>query len=78
MQVIYMNSIETEVYHHKEKYIEERRINHISMWLINELGYDEEQVNLFWSNINGLVDIDLQDSIYNTDTITGHYHPEVD
>ena len=66
-----MNSMESEVYHHKEKYIEERRINHISVWLINELGYDEEQVHLFWSNINGLVDIDLQESIYNTGTITG-------
>lgn len=67
--------METDVYHHKEKFIEERRIDHISIWLINELKYDEDQVRLFWSNINGLVDIDLQDSIYNTDTITGTITP---
>lgn len=68
-------NMETEVYHHKEKYIEERRIDHISMWLVDELKYDEDQVRLFWSNINGLVDIDLQDSIYNTGTITGTITP---
>jgi len=67
--------METDVYHHKEKFIEERRVDHISMWLVDELKYDEDQVRLFWSNINGLVDIDLQDSIYNTGTITGTITP---
>jgi hypothetical protein len=57
--VSYMNS--------RERFIEEQRDYHISVWLQTELGYDDDQIDLFWSNINGLVDIDLKERFFTND-----------
>lgn len=51
----------------REQFIEEQRDYHISVWLQTELGYDDDQIDLFWSNINGLVDIDLQERFFTND-----------
>lgn len=45
----------------REQFIEEQKEYHISVWLQTELGYDDDQIDLFWSNIGGLIDIDLQE-----------------
>jgi len=34
---------------------------HITAWLVDELNYGADEVQLFWSNIHGLVDIDTQE-----------------
>lgn len=59
MQVSYMNS--------REQFIEEQKDYHISVWLHTELGYDDDQIDLFWSNIGGLIDIDLQERFFTND-----------
>jgi hypothetical protein len=35
--------------------------DHIYAFLIDNLNYDLNEVKMFWSNINGLVDIDIQE-----------------
>ncbi len=34
---------------------------HITAFLVDELGYGINEIELFWSNIYGLVDIDIQE-----------------
>lgn len=51
----------------REQFISEQYDHHISVWLQTELGYNDEQVDLFWSNIAGLVDIDVQERFFIND-----------
>jgi len=44
----------------KEEFIHEQEHFHISNFLVDQLGYSDDEVDMFWSNIGGLVDIDLQ------------------
>jgi len=44
----------------REQYIEEQKEYHISLWLHNELGYTDDQIDEFWETIGAKVDNDLQ------------------
>lgn len=48
----------------KEQFIHEQEHFHISNFLVDQLGYSDDEVHMFWSNIGGLVDIDLQKRKY--------------
>ena len=44
-----------------DKFARTSEQDHISAFLIDNLNYDLQEVKMFWSNIQGLVDIDVQE-----------------
>ena len=44
-----------------DKFARTSEQDHISAFLIDDLNYDLQEVKMFWSNIQGLVDIDIQE-----------------
>lgn len=49
----------------KREYIHEQEHFHISNFLVSEFGYSDDEVDMFWSNIGGLVDIDYKERFSN-------------
>jgi len=49
----------------RKEYMHEQEHFHISNFLVSEFGYSDDDVDIFWSNIGGLVEIDYKERFAN-------------